>query len=462
MSIEAQLLSFGKIVSAYRENKTTPVSYIEETLKRIEARRTLNAFVTVMKEEALEAAKASERRYREGCTLSPIDGVPIAVKDVINTKGTVTTNGCEAYDHFVPEKDAFVVDTLRKAGAIIVGKANTCQFAMGPIGDVCYRGPVRNPHDEACFSGGSSSGAASAVGAGIVPGAIGTDTGGSIRIPSSLCGCVGMKPTCNLVSTEGVMPLSTSIDVVGPITRTVYDNAVLLGIMARYNIEDWQSSLRPVQDYTSRIGESLRTAGLAIDYRTLEGDIDPDVRSRLLQAIHILKDLGCTEKETAFPEDFDQFRAAHQRVLVAGGHQQHIQDVANNKDMIYEQVLMRLMQGEMSSDEYIGCERRKNDLRRVLLRMLGDCDVLVVPSTPFPAGRIQDKGKLFLDGKELNGLTTYPKFTWVASFSGFPAISIPVGKTSCGLPIGLSLIARPYDEANLYRFGAALESVFNG
>ena len=450
----------AELADAFRAGTLSPVEYTKQTLAEIQRRSSLNAFVTVTPDLALKAAGEAEQRYRAGAELGPLDGVPIALKDVIYTKGVVTTKGCAAYDGFVPEEDAFIVKKLKAAGAVLVGKANTCQFAMGPMGDVSYGGPCRNPYDEQRISGGSSSGCASAVGGGIVPGGIGTDTGGSIRIPSSLCGCVGLKPTFTLVSNEGIMPLAISVDVAGPITRSVRDNAILLGAIAGYNQNDVYSACLPPADYTARIGEPLENTGVAMDPEMFSGDIAPDVRERLLAALKGLAAMGCRTKEISFP-DVSGYRAAHQKILLAGGHQEHLRDMAEHRQFIYPQVYGRLVNGAMDADEYIGYEREKNAFRRIMFELMEGCDVLALPSTPIAACRIGED-TVPLNGKQTEVITTYPRYTWIANYSGFPALSIPVGFTGEGMPVGLSLIARPFDEANLYRIAAGVEKCCAG
>ena len=456
-SFDNTIASLGRM---YREKSLSPVEYTKHVIEEIECRRSLNAFVTVTPELALEAAARSEERFMRGEAIGALDGIPIALKDIIYTKGVRTTKGCDAYRDFVPDEDAFIVKQLKAAGYVGVGKANTCQFAMGPMGDVSFGGPCRNPHDETRYSGGSSSGSSSAVGAGIVPGAIGTDTGGSIRIPASLCGCVGLKPTFSLVSNEGIMPLSDCLDSAGPITRTVRDNAILLNGIAGYNRVDVYSACRPAEDYTRQIGGSVRGGMAVIDRRMFEEDVPQDVNRQLMEAVNALSAAGCGIREISFP-DTTAFRKAHQMLLVAGGHREHRDDVLHHKDTIYPQVLSRLLTGDMSSDEYIGYMLQRNPFRSLLLDLMNGADVLALPSTPIAAVRIGEEN-VIVGGKSLPVITAYPRFTWIANIAGFPAISVPAGVTDEGMPVGFSLIARPFDEANLYRYAAVIEESFAG
>ncbi len=232
-------LDIATLSKKLRSKEISPKDIVTPLLKRIDALNpVLNAFITVTAEEALVQAEQAEAEIAAGQYRGPLHGIPVGLKDLIYTKGIKTTMGSAIYKDFIPDADASVVRKLKQAGAIVIGKLNTHEFAYGPTGDISYFGPVRNPYDTSKMTGGSSSGAGAAVASALCFGALGTDTGGSIRIPSSACGIVGMKPTFGRVSKHGVYPLAYTLDHIGPMTRTVQDNAELLGILAGYDPED--------------------------------------------------------------------------------------------------------------------------------------------------------------------------------------------------------------------------------
>lgn len=255
---ELKDLTVSKVSELFRQKKLSPVEYTKFILKEINDNRDLNAIVSVDEELALQNAKESEERYMKDNILSQIDGVVLGIKDIINTKDVITTYGCEAYSNYFPDEDAFVVKKLKYAGVDTSIKCNTSQFALGPTGEVSYKGAVKNARNPLYTTGGSSSGSASAVAAHILPGALGSDSGGSVRVPSSICGTVGIKPTFSLVSNEGVMPVSETVDCVGSITRTVEDGARILQVIAGNNPADWRSAPDVPYDYLSRLNESVK------------------------------------------------------------------------------------------------------------------------------------------------------------------------------------------------------------
>ena len=246
MSYDGLPRSLATLSRVFREKRLSPVEIVGVLLERIEADDVaLNAFITVTGERALEEAARAEAEILAGRYRGPLHGVPVGLKDLIYTRGVRTTMGSAFFKAFVPDHDATVAAKLEEAGSVLIGKTNTHEFAYGPTGDRSYFGPARNPHDPARISGGSSGGSASAVAAKLLYGSLGSDTGGSVRIPAALCGVVGMKPTFGRVSKRGVFPLSWTLDHVGPVTRTVEDNALLLNVLAGHDPADPYSVRRP-------------------------------------------------------------------------------------------------------------------------------------------------------------------------------------------------------------------------
>jgi aspartyl-tRNA(Asn)/glutamyl-tRNA(Gln) amidotransferase subunit A len=270
--------SLAALSREIRGRDLSPVEVVRALLERIEAAdQILNAFITVAGEEALREAARAEEEIFAGAYRGPLHGVPVGLKDIFFTRGVRTTMGSAFFKDHVPDRDAAVVRRLREAGAIILGKTNTHEFAYGPTGDRSYFGPSRNPHDPARVTGGSSGGSGAAVAAGLVYGSLGSDTGGSVRIPAALCGVAGMKPTFGRVSRSGVFPLSWTLDHVGPLTRTVEDNALLLSVLAGYDPEDPYCVERDVEDFTRELergvggGRDRRSDGLVLRARRDRG-----------------------------------------------------------------------------------------------------------------------------------------------------------------------------------------------
>src|ERR687893_1330045 len=243
--------------------RLSPVEVVKTLLERIESDET-NAFVTVTAERALEEAARAEGEILAGRYKGPLHGIPVALKDIIYTRGVRTTMGSALHVDHVPDHSATVARKLEEAGSVLIGKTNTHEFAYGPTGDSSFFGPTRNPHDAGKITGGSSGGSGAAVAAGLCYGALGSDTGGSVRIPAALCGVVGMKPTFGRVSKAGVFPLSWTLDHVGPLTRTVEDNAMMLNVLAGHDPEDHYSVDRPTEDFTRYLRRGLRGVSIGL------------------------------------------------------------------------------------------------------------------------------------------------------------------------------------------------------
>ncbi|GFN33155.1 amidase [Paenibacillus xylaniclasticus] len=453
MNNALEQLGLTELHERFVQKSVSPVEYTRHMLELMK-RESLNSIVTVDEEAALAFAKQSEQRYAAGEAIGPLDGALIGVKDIIRTKGIRTTFGCGAYKDYIPDEDAFAIAKLKAQGVNVSVKTNTSQFAMGPMGDVSYNGPVLNPHDPQRVSGGSSSGSAAAVAGFLCAGTLGTDSGGSIRIPSALCGVVGLKPTFSLVSNEGAMPVNEAVDTIGPITRSVQDNALILNAIAGYNPRDLRSAPLKPENYLSRMNELLSGGKVAFVANSIEG-VEASVEKAVRNSVSAFSELGAIIRETNFPQ-MDHLRTAHQLLLMAGAHMEHKEDVAQHRSHIYEQVYNRLMKGDLNSDQYVQYERMRHEMVGLLYELLGDSDVLLLPTSPAAACLIGQKS-IEINGTAQSPLTLYPTYSWIASYSGFPSITIPAGKDDRNMPVGISLIARPFDEANLYRYAGQLE-----
>src|SRR5918998_2677064 len=271
--------------------RLSPVEVVKTLLERIESDET-NAFVTVTAERALERASRAEGEILAGRYKGPLHGVPVALKDIIYTRGVRTTMGSALYSGHVPDHSATVARKLERAGSILIGKTNTHEFAYGPTGDRSHFGATKNPHDTRRITGGSSGGSGAAVAANLCYGAPGSDTGGSIRIPAALCGTVGMKPIFGRVSKSGAFPLSWTLDHVGPITRFVEDNALMLNVLAGHDPEDLYSVDRPAADFTRDLQRGLRGASIGLPMRFYFDHADGEVKALVRQAVEVFRSLG--------------------------------------------------------------------------------------------------------------------------------------------------------------------------
>ncbi len=447
--------SLAALALALRERSISPVEAVEVCLERIEADET-NAFITVTAERAMEAAKRAEREILAGEHRGPLHGVPFALKDLISTKGVRTTMGSAFFEDHVPEHDAAVVEKLEEAGAVMVGKTNTHEFAYGPTGDRSRFGPTRNPRDRARITGGSSGGSGAAVATSLVYGALGSDTGGSIRIPAALCGVVGMKPTFGRVSKHGVFPLSWTLDHVGPITRTVEDNAILLNALAGHDPRDPYSVDRPAEDFASDLQRGVRGAVIGVPSGFYFEHVEEEVEARVREALEIFRELGAKIQEVTIPNVWETLEA-QRLTLAAEAFAVHEERLKAEPEKFDDQGLERLLRGEkLEAYRYANAQRRKLHSREEFGRVLEGVDVLLAPTVPIPATEIGHRQTNIGDHEEAvySALT---RLTGPTNLNGLPSLSVPCGFVATGLPVGAQFIGRPFDEATLYRFGHAYE-----
>src|SRR6266567_1714421 len=420
----------------------SPVELTRECLERIEQLNpSLNAFITVTAESALKDAQHAEKEIQSGKWRGPLHGIPIGLKDLIDTAGVRTTAASAVFRDRVPTEDAEVVKKLKAAGGVLIGKQNLHEFAYGGSSIINHFGPVRNLANPEFIAGGSSGGPTAAVAAGMCYGAIGTDTAGSIREPAALCGVVGLKPTYGLVSTRGIIPLSLSLDHAGPITRAVEDAAILLDIIAD-----------GPEDYRGSLGEGIEKFVLGIPRKYFFEDLDPEVAKAVEKAIDQLTDLAFTVRELDLPVSTDRTLQA------AESYAYHREMVATSTELYDPETLRRIRSGEhVSEGEYQNALHDLHKMRREIIEKFRVVDVVVTPTTPIPAPRISEllKDPALLRPTELVLLrNTRPVNVW-----GLPAISIPCGITSGGLPIGLQIVGPPGGEAKVLQAAHAYEKV---
>lgn len=442
---------------ALHDKDISPVEVIRHLLKRIEKiNPEVNAFITLLAEEALSSAIQAEKEIMEGKIKSALHGIPIGLKDLIYTKGIKTTMGSEIYKDFIPEFDAAVVEQLKEAGAIIIGKLNTHQFAYGPTGDRSYFGPVKNPHDLTKITGGSSSGSGAAVATSLCYAALGTDTGGSIRIPSACCGVVGMKPTFGRVSKYGVYPLCWTLDHIGPLTRTVEDNALVLSVLAGFDSRDPYSLEKEKEDFTRFLAQGIKGSVIGVPMSFYLENIQNEVRRKFEEALEIFKGLGAQIREVDIPR-MKEISWAQQVTIRSEAYTEHEEHLRNMADQIEEEVRERLLSGIHSSlTDYIRAQQLKHMAKQVFDETLQEVDVLVTPTLPILPTKLQQR-EVEINSTVETVRSALTRLTGPTDFNGFPSLSIPCGTSLSGLPIGLQIIGRRFDEANLYRFGNTFE-----
>lgn len=416
----------------------------------------LNSYITVLYDEALTAASRAEREIVAGNVRGWLHGVPVSLKDIIYTDGVRTTMGSQVFRNHVPDHDATVVEKLKEAGAVVVGKLNTHQFAYGPTGDRSYFGPVRNPYDATKISGGSSSGSGAAVASSLCYAALGTDTGGSIRIPASCCGVVGMKPTFGRISKYGIFPLSWSLDHVGPMTRTVEDNAIVLGVLAGHDARDPYSARRETEDFTRFLDQGIKGSVVGVPSSFYFENVEEEVRATVNKAIEIFHGLGAEIREVEMPHS-EEILAAQRVVLASEAFSIHEERLRDQPTQFEEEVRDRLLTGEaIRAYEYIQAQQVKRLAVQEYSQALEEADVLVSPTTSVLPTDIGQR-EVNIGGYKEHVRSALTRLTGATDLNGFPALSIRCGFSVSGLPIGLQLVGRSFDEANLYRFAHTFE-----
>lgn len=435
-----KISTIGEVSELIRSGNVSPLELLRECVERIDALNPeLNAFITVTAESALRQARAAEAEIRAGNWRGPLHGIPVGLKDLIDTAGVRTTAASRVLADRVPSQDAEVVTKLREAGAVLIGKQNLHEFAYGGSSVISAFGIPRNPIHPDCIAGGSSGGSAAAVGSGMCYAAIGTDTAGSVREPAALCGLVGLKPSYGLVSTEGIVPLSPSLDHAGPITRSVRDAAIVLDALTG-----------PPRRHSQSLNAEHGKWRVGIPRNFFFEDLHPEVATAVEAAIDELELMGCVVADVEIRVDTDRTLQAAEAYAVHG------ERVAASADLYDPETLRRVRTGEnISHEQYQAALRELSNIRREVATIFESIDVLVTPTTPIPAPRVSDLTTNIdqLRPTELLLLrNTRPANVW-----GTPAISIPCGRTSEGLPIGLQIIGPTGHDARVLQLASAYE-----
>ncbi|MGZ6368493.1 MAG: amidase, partial [Ktedonobacteraceae bacterium] len=435
-----------------RSGLITPTELLADTLDSIDQLDgEIKAFVTVMREQAYEEAEKAENEQRTGLFRSPLHGVPIAIKDLIAVKNVRMTAGSKVLADYVPQEDATVVELLRRAGAVIIGKTNTHEFAYGT-----YTPPTRNPWNLQHIAGGSSGGSAAAVAAGMCPGAIGSDTGGSIRIPSACCGATGLKPTYGRVSTNGVIPLSWSLDHVGPIARSAEDCALLFDAITSYDPRDPNSVSGPpgkasatlIAGAEGRDPLSLQGITLGIPSESYVAPLDLEVRAAWHAALLVLQEEGAELVNLELlPPAMDTYRTI-QMPEASFAHMERGW-LTEHLDAYTERTRSRLLQGQtIPAVDYLRAQQQRRAFSSNLRSSMQGINALVLPTLPIPAIRIEQADTdILIDGVTENSTVALLRLTMPFNLAGLPAISLPCGFSAGSLPIGLQIVGKPFEES---------------
>jgi len=453
MDTDSSALTISSALNSLRAGQYSALELTEACLRQIEhLNPIINAFITPTLELAYQAAlQADALRSLHASNLNELAllGIPIALKDLIETGGIPTTAGSKFFTENIPGQDAEAVMRIKLAGAVIMGKTNTHEIALGVTGVNPHFGAVKNPWDYSRICGGSSSGSAAAVVTGMCLAALGTDTGGSIRIPASLCGLVGLKPTFGRVSARGVIPLSWNLDHVGPLAHTVHDAAYLLQVLAGFDPHDPASANVPVDDYLVNLDKGVTNWRIALATGDYIDGSDPDVLAGLEDAARYFKDMGAQVEKVDLSWIAD-LAATNSRITQADAAAYHHQRLVEHPDWFGVDVLQRLMAGaELSSSEYSLARRMQSESRRSFEMFFGKYDLLILPTTPIPAPPIEGTAAV----EAARQLTC---FTAPFNLTGLPALSVPCG-LSTGLPFGLQLVTQPWGESRLLQAGSAFE-----
>lgn len=461
-----------------KAKEVSPVDLVRTAAERIASvDGGINSFIGFDEQSALESAEAAEKEMAAGKVKSPMHGVPVALKDLFAVKGMKLTCGSKILENFVPSYDSGVAEKLKMAGAVIIGKNNMDEFAMGSSNETSYFGVVKNPRDTGRVPGGSSGGCAAAVAAGMCAGAVGTDTGGSIRQPASFCGVVGMKPTYGRVSRFGMVAFASSLDQAGPLTRSVEDAAILLGAMAGFDKRDSTSSDTPVPNYLSALEKEVKGMKIAVpaEYFSI-GGMDGEVERSVRDAIKDMESLGAETVEVSMPNtayavsayyiiapseassNLARYDGVRYGMRSEGAESLAEMIIKTRSEGFGAEVKRRIMLGThaLSSGYYDAYYLKAQKVRTVISAefkaAFEKADVIMTPTAPETAFKIGEK----MDDPirmYLSDALTIP-----ANIAGVPAISVPCGLTKSGLPVGAQIIGRSFDEETVLRAARALES----
>ncbi|NYT66271.1 aspartyl/glutamyl-tRNA amidotransferase subunit A [Alcaligenaceae bacterium] len=458
--MELQELTLAQAATAVKKKEVSPVDLVQACLARIEAvNEKTNAYISVFADEATKVAKASEIMIMAGHDLGALHGVPISLKDNIALKGHRTTAGSKVLADWHPQQDATVTQRLRGAGAIFLGKCNMHEFAWGGTSDNPHYGAVRNPWDTNKFPAGSSGGSGVAVAARTCYGSIGTDTGGSVRLPAAINGIVGIRPTYGRVSNHGVIPLAWSMDTAGPMTRTVEDCAIMFNAIAGYDPKDPVSALHPLVDYTSDLHLDIKGLRIGVVPNYFFSHLQSAVLDNVTAALKTFESLGAMIMDIPIANIEGNISAqlTIESVEPSAYHQKWLRE---RPDDYGDDVRALLDVGELLlGTHYVQAQRYRALLREEFLEAFKRVDVFICPTLPFTATDVGAMKVVIENGEEEDMLSAIMQFTGIPSLTGLPSLNIPCGFDDAGLPVGLQIIGKPFDEATLFRIGAQFEAM---
>ena len=459
MSAEPALLSLSAVAQAIAQKRMSSREVTQSCLDRIAKwQPRLNAFMAIEADAALAAADAADAALSKGGLRGPLHGVPLAHKDMYYDAGHVVTCGSKIRRDFVATTTSTALQRLKDAGSVRLGSLQMVEFAYGPTGHNVHHGAVHNPFAIDHITGGSSSGSGSAVAARLTFAALGSDTGGSIRMPAHFCGVTGLKTTWGRISRAGAMPLSQSLDTVGPLARSVEDCALLLGLMAGADPLDPTAAAGPVPDYAAATRQSIKGLRIGVPTAFYVDDLDPEVAKILDDTIATLKREGATIVQVELP-DQRQLTAACQLVLAVEAATFHKRWLIERPGDYGPQVLMRLQNGlAIPGVSYLEAMRWRGPALAAFNAAVAGVDAMIAPVAPVPAPTIAESDVGNSPGAEavIQRLT---RFTRPINYLGLPSLAIPAGFTGAGLPVGMQLVGRSFDEAMLLRIGAAFQRV---
>ena len=450
-------VSAGQLSRLIRTREVSPVEVVEAHLERIDSLEpVLNSFITLLPDRAMASARLAEQEIQAGKYRGPLHGIPLGLKDLYHVKGVRNTSGTRVFDDFVPELDCTIAARFKEAGAVLLGKLNMHQLAYGPTGENPDYGHMHNPWNPQLIAGGSSGGSSSAAASGECTLTMGSDTGGSIRIPSALCGLAGLKPTYGRLSRYGLTALSWSLDHPGPMARTVEDCALAMNAIAGYDPNDAASANLPVPDYTGALTGDVRGLRVGVPKEYFEVPVDPQVEEAVRRGIEVLGELGATVTEVSWPM-YHQAMAISTTILMPEAAAYHSKLVRASGSELYPPVRVRLEAGFfISGAEYIQAQQARALFIRQSRDLLRDLDILAGPTEPIAAHRI-GSAEVQVGDSVMGSTPALTQYTRPFNLNGFPAITVPCGFSDDGLPIGLQLAGRPFDEETVLRAAYAYE-----
>lgn len=459
------MMTVSQVSSLIRQRKVSPLEVVEEAIavtNRLQG--SLNPYITFLEEDARTQATKLTRDMPRDLEDRPLYGLPVGLKDLFCTKGILTSGASELYADFIPTYDATVTARLRQAGAVIMGKLNMQELACGAAGDLSYYGPMRNPYDPSMISGGSSGGSAIAVATGMNYIAMGSDTGGSIRIPASMCGVVGFKPSHGLLSLYGVMPMSGTMDHAGPLTRSVMDAAITMDALTGFDPLD--TSPNSYKGQPTHFAQQLQGVdrldgfriGVPENYFFEKTDIS--VETLVREAIRALEDLGAEVIPVAF--DFiDDLPQVSFDLMIAEAAWNYRDAITQTPCKITPSIRDRLALGlDVSAVTYLDALERRRQMLLQWERILKQVDMVVCPTLPLTAFPIEGDHQICLRGQQEKAVKMCTHHTRFANVTGIPALTIPVGLAENGLPVGMMLMGTPRDDLGVLKVGYAYERHF--